>query len=61
MTDAREQSSNPSRRAVIGAGGTLLEAHLLPGAFYYCSAGGGYWLKPDYGANGVYYEGVSAP
>ncbi|HTS90924.1 MAG TPA: hypothetical protein VMG55_02895 [Stellaceae bacterium] len=29
--------------------------------FYYCSGGGGYWLKPYYGANGVYYVGVAAP
>jgi hypothetical protein len=29
--------------------------------FYYCSGGGGYWLKPYYGANGVYYAGVAAP
>ena len=28
--------------------------------YYYCS-NTGYWLKPYYGANGVYYIGVAAP
>lgn len=28
--------------------------------YYYCSGGGGYWLKLYYGANGVYYTGVAA-
>jgi hypothetical protein len=28
---------------------------------YYCPGGGGYRLKPYYGANGVYYEDVGTP
>jgi hypothetical protein len=29
--------------------------------YYYCSGGGGYWLMPAYGANGLYYRAVAAP
>jgi hypothetical protein len=49
----------PATFAALPGGCSYYPSYGQP--YYYCAGGGGYWLKPYYGANGVYYERVATP